>query len=45
MRKKYGRLLAHAAIFSHQERKFMMEKQKHLTNWVPIVCPFTEWRE
>lgn len=27
----------------HQERKFMMEKQKHLTNWVPIVCPFTEW--
>jgi len=27
----------------HQERKYMMDKQKHLTNWVPIVCPFTEW--
>ena len=21
----------------------MLEKQRHLTNWVPIVCPFTEW--
>ena len=27
----------------HQERKYMLEKQRHLTNWVPIVCPFTEW--
>ena len=27
----------------HQERKYMLDKQKHLTNWVPIVCPFTEW--
>ena len=21
----------------------MLDKQRHLTNWVPIVCPFTEW--
>jgi len=27
----------------HRERKFMTEKQPHLTNWVPIVVPFTEW--
>lgn len=27
----------------HQERKYMLDKQKHLTYWVPIVCPFTEW--
>mmetsp|Transcript_12491 Transcript_12491/g.18675 ORF Transcript_12491/g.18675 Transcript_12491/m.18675 type:complete len:907 (-) Transcript_12491:83-2803(-) len=27
----------------HQERKYMLDKQQHLTNWVPIVCPFTEW--
>lgn len=27
----------------HQERKYMLDKQRHLTNWVPIVCPFTEW--
>ncbi|KAL7518905.1 hypothetical protein ACHAWX_003712 [Stephanocyclus meneghinianus] len=29
----------------HQERKFMLDKQRHLTNWVPIVCPFTEWHK
>ncbi|KAL3809231.1 hypothetical protein ACHAXA_005279 [Cyclostephanos tholiformis] len=27
----------------HQERRYMLEKQSHLTNWIPIVCPFTEW--
>jgi len=27
----------------HQERKYMLEKQRHLTWWMPIVCPFTEW--
>lgn len=27
----------------HQERKYMLEQQRHLTNWVPIVVPFTEW--
>jgi len=27
----------------HQERKYMLETQRHLTNWIPIVCPFTEW--
>lgn len=27
----------------HQERKYMLDKQRHLTNWIPIVCPFTEW--
>ena len=27
----------------HQERRYMLEKQAHLTNWIPIVCPFTEW--
>lgn len=27
----------------HQERKYMLDKQRHLTKWVPIACPFTEW--
>mmetsp|Transcript_13446 Transcript_13446/g.37839 ORF Transcript_13446/g.37839 Transcript_13446/m.37839 type:complete len:786 (+) Transcript_13446:154-2511(+) len=27
----------------HQERQFMMDKQRHLCNWVPIAMPFTEW--
>ena len=27
----------------HQERHFMMDKQRHLCNWVPIAMPFTEW--
>lgn len=27
----------------HQERKYMLSTQQHLTNWLPIVCPFTEW--
>ncbi len=27
----------------HRERKYMTEQQKHLTNWVPIAIPFSEW--
>ena len=27
----------------HQERHFMMDKNSHLCNWVPICMPFTEW--
>lgn len=27
----------------HRERKYMAETQEHLTNWIPIVVPFTEW--
>ncbi len=27
----------------HRERKFMLEKQAHLTNWLPIAVPFTRW--
>mmetsp|Transcript_48819 Transcript_48819/g.118151 ORF Transcript_48819/g.118151 Transcript_48819/m.118151 type:complete len:762 (+) Transcript_48819:211-2496(+) len=27
----------------HQERKFMMQQQEHLCNWIPIVIPFTSW--
>lgn len=27
----------------HQERKFMMDKQAHLCNWVPIAMPITQW--
>ena len=27
----------------HKERAYMLDKQCHLTNWIPIVCPFTEW--
>ena len=27
----------------HRERAYMLDKQRHLTNWIPIVCPFTEW--
>jgi len=27
----------------HKERKYMTQQQQHLTNWIPIVVPFTEW--
>lgn len=27
----------------HRERRYMTDKQKHLTNWVPIAIPFSEW--
>lgn len=27
----------------HRERRFLLEKQPHLTSWVPIAVPFTEW--
>ncbi len=27
----------------HQERRFMMEKQEHLCNWIPIAIPFDRW--
>lgn len=27
----------------HRERKFMMQQQSHLTNWIPIAVPFTNW--
>jgi glycerol-3-phosphate dehydrogenase len=27
----------------HQERRYMMEKQEHLCNWVPIAIPFDRW--
>lgn len=27
----------------HQERKFMMHRQRHLCNWIPIAIPFTTW--
>lgn len=27
----------------HRERKYMTTQQKHLTNWVPIAIPFSEW--
>jgi glycerol-3-phosphate dehydrogenase len=27
----------------HRERHYMTEKQRHLTNWVPIAIPFSEW--
>ncbi|GKY92138.1 hypothetical protein MPSEU_000185200 [Mayamaea pseudoterrestris] len=27
----------------HQERRYMVEQQKHLTNWIPIVVPFDAW--
>ena len=27
----------------HRERRYMTEKQRHLTNWVPIAVPFSEW--
>jgi glycerol-3-phosphate dehydrogenase len=27
----------------HKERHYMMEKQEHLCNWIPIAIPFTTW--
>ena len=27
----------------HQERRYMMEKQEHLCNWIPIAIPFDRW--
>ena len=27
----------------HRERRYMTDKQRHLTNWVPIAVPFSEW--
>lgn len=30
-------------INCHRERRYMLEKQKHLCNWVPIAIPFSEW--
>lgn len=27
----------------HRERTFMMNKQPHLTHWVPIAVPLTKW--
>ena len=27
----------------HKERRFMLEKQPHLTNWVPIAIPFDRY--
>jgi glycerol-3-phosphate dehydrogenase len=30
-------------INCHRERRYMMDKQEHLCNWIPIAIPFTEW--
>jgi glycerol-3-phosphate dehydrogenase len=27
----------------HRERKYMTQKQRHLTNWIPIAIPFDQW--
>ena len=27
----------------HRERKFLLQTQPHLTNWVPIAVPITKW--
>lgn len=27
----------------HRERRYMIEKQKHLTHWMPIAVPFTSY--
>jgi len=27
----------------HRERRYMMEKQNHLCNWIPIAIPFDKW--
>ena len=27
----------------HKERTFMLNKQVHLTNWLPIAVPLTNW--
>ena len=28
---------------AHRERRFLLEKQPHLTNWVPIAVPVRSW--
>ena len=30
-------------IGAHRERRFMLEQQAHLTNWVPIAVPMDKW--
>ena len=30
-------------VACHRERRYMMEQQKHLCNWIPIAIPFSEW--
>lgn len=30
-------------INCHRERRYMMEKQGHLCNWIPIAIPFRSW--
>ena len=30
-------------LHCHQERRYMMDKQRHLCNWIPIAIPFTKW--
>jgi len=33
-----------AMVYScHQERRYMIEKQHHLCDWIPIVVPFDRW--
>lgn len=27
----------------HRERRFLLEKQPHLTSWIPIAVPITSW--
>mmetsp|Transcript_11296 Transcript_11296/g.18694 ORF Transcript_11296/g.18694 Transcript_11296/m.18694 type:complete len:680 (-) Transcript_11296:543-2582(-) len=27
----------------HQERRYMMQKQEHLCQWIPILIPFDRW--
>jgi hypothetical protein len=27
----------------HRERRFMLQEQPHLTNWIPLVVPFKKW--
>lgn len=27
----------------HRERRFLLNVQSHLTNWIPIAVPFTKW--
>lgn len=37
----YGEFMM--VVGCHQERRFMLEKQSHLTNWVPIAIPFDKY--
>jgi glycerol-3-phosphate dehydrogenase len=30
-------------LHCHRERRYMMEKQGHLCNWIPILIPFRTW--